>query len=106
MGGDLADFRATLPERFAHDVMRALRQTFAAAIRYGYLTATRPQTRATTPPPRRVRFGRTRSPNWTRSRLNSAQSTGRWFRWWRRPGRDRSRRRCSRAATLIGRGAC
>jgi integrase len=39
MGGDLADFRATLPERFAHDVMRALRQTFAAAVRYGYMEA-------------------------------------------------------------------
>jgi integrase len=38
MGGDLADFRATLPERFAHDVMRAVRQTFAAAVRYGYMT--------------------------------------------------------------------
>jgi integrase len=37
MGGDLADFRATLPERFAHDVMRALRQTFAAGVRYGYM---------------------------------------------------------------------
>jgi integrase len=38
MAGDLADFRATLPERFAHDVMRALRQTLAAGVRYGYLT--------------------------------------------------------------------
>jgi integrase len=37
MGGDLADFRATLPEGFAHDVMRALRQTFAAAERYGLM---------------------------------------------------------------------
>lgn len=37
MGGDLADFRATLPPRFAHDVMRALRQTLAAGVRYGYL---------------------------------------------------------------------
>jgi integrase len=37
MAGDLADFRATLPERFAHDVMRALRQTFAAGVRYGYM---------------------------------------------------------------------
>jgi integrase len=37
MAGDLADFRATLPERFAHDVMRALRQTLAAGVRYGYL---------------------------------------------------------------------
>jgi integrase len=37
MGGDLADFRASLPERFAHDVMRALRQTFAAGVRYGYI---------------------------------------------------------------------
>jgi integrase len=38
MGGDLADFRATLPERFAHDVMRALRQTLAAGVRYGYMS--------------------------------------------------------------------
>jgi integrase len=38
MGGDLADFRSTLPPRFAHDVMRALRQTFAAGIRYGYMS--------------------------------------------------------------------
>jgi integrase len=37
MSGDLADFRATLPPRFAHDVMRALRQTLAAGVRYGYL---------------------------------------------------------------------
>jgi integrase len=37
MAGDLADFRATLPPRFAHDVMRALRQTLAAGVRYGYL---------------------------------------------------------------------
>jgi integrase len=39
MGGDLADVRATLPPRFAHDVMRALRQTLAAGVRYGYLTS-------------------------------------------------------------------
>jgi integrase len=38
MAGDLADFRATLPKRFAHDVMRALRQTFAAGVRYGYMS--------------------------------------------------------------------
>jgi integrase len=38
MAGDLADFRATLPERYAHDVMRALRQVLAAGIRWGYLT--------------------------------------------------------------------
>ena len=37
MSGDLADFRGTLPPRFAHDVMRALRQTLAAGVRYGYL---------------------------------------------------------------------
>lgn len=39
MSGDLADFRATLPPRFAHDVMRALRQTLAAGVRYGYLSS-------------------------------------------------------------------
>jgi integrase len=38
MGGTLADFRATLPERYAHDVMRALRQVFAAAVAWGYMT--------------------------------------------------------------------
>lgn len=37
MAGEIADFRATLPERFAHDVMRAMRQTFAAGVRYGYM---------------------------------------------------------------------
>jgi integrase len=57
MGGDLADFRATLPERFAHEVMRALRQTFAAAVRYGYMT-TNPAVAAgdnPAPKPRAVR---------------------------------------------------
>lgn len=57
MAGDLADFRATLPERFAHDVMRALRQTLAAGVRYGYLTAN-PAVAAgdnPTPTPRPVR---------------------------------------------------
>src|SRR5215211_6672856 len=39
MSGDLADFRATLPPRFAHDVMRALRQTLAAGVRYGYMSS-------------------------------------------------------------------
>jgi integrase len=57
MAGDLADFRATLPERFAHDVMRALRQTFAAGIRYGHMRAN-PAVAAganPAPPPRPVR---------------------------------------------------
>jgi integrase len=38
MAGDMADFRATLPPRYAHSVMRSLRQVFAAGIRYGYMT--------------------------------------------------------------------
>ena len=57
MGGDLADFRATLPPRFAHDVMRALRQTFAAGVRYGHMTVN-PAVAAgdnPTPRPRAVR---------------------------------------------------
>jgi integrase len=37
MSGDLADFRSTLPERFAHDVMRALRQVCAAGVRWGHI---------------------------------------------------------------------
>jgi integrase len=39
MAGDLADFRSTLPPRFAHDVMRALRQVLAAGVRYGYMAS-------------------------------------------------------------------
>lgn len=57
MSGELADFRATLPERYAHAVMGALRQVLAAGVRYGYLTAN-PATLAgenPTPPPREVR---------------------------------------------------
>jgi integrase len=57
MGGDLADFRGTLPPRFAHDVMRALRQTLAAGVRYGYLRSN-PAIAAganPAPPPRSVR---------------------------------------------------
>jgi integrase len=57
MAGDLADFRATLPPRFAHDVMRALRQTLAAAVRYGYMQSN-PAVAAgdnPTPKPRAVR---------------------------------------------------
>ncbi len=57
MGGDLADFRATLPGRFAHDVMRALRQVCAAGVRWGYMSQN-PAVLAganPTPPPRPVR---------------------------------------------------
>jgi integrase len=57
MGGTLADFRATLPPRYAHDVMRALRQVFAAAVAWGYmgrnpavLAGANPE-----PPPREIR---------------------------------------------------
>lgn len=57
MSGDLADFRATLPGRYAHDVMRALRQVLAAGVRWGHLTAN-PAVLAganQVPPPRLVR---------------------------------------------------
>ena len=57
MSGDLADWRATLPERSRYDIMRALRQTLEAAVRWGYmsrnpakLAGKNPQ-----PPPRPVR---------------------------------------------------
>jgi integrase len=57
MAGELADFRKTLPPRFAHDVMRALRQVCAAGVRYGYLKSN-PAAAAgdnPTPKPRPVR---------------------------------------------------
>jgi integrase len=58
MAGDLADFRATLPERYAHGVMRSLRQVFGAATRYGYMR-TNPAVDAgenPQPPPRQIRI--------------------------------------------------
>jgi integrase len=57
MSGELADFRATLPPRYAHAVMRTLRQVLAAAVRYGYLS-TNPAVGAgenPTPRPRAIR---------------------------------------------------
>ncbi len=51
MGGDLADFRASLPPRYAHEVMRALRQTFAAAVRYGYMRSNPAVAAGANPPP-------------------------------------------------------
>jgi integrase len=38
MSGDLADFAATLPERYRYSVMSALRQTLAAGVRYGHMS--------------------------------------------------------------------
>jgi integrase len=57
MSGDLADFAATLPAGYRPAVMGALRQLFAAAIRWGYMTVN-PAVLAgpnPTPPPRPVR---------------------------------------------------
>jgi integrase len=57
MSGELADFRAKLPERYAHAVMGALRQVLAAGVRWGHLTQN-PAALAgenPTPPPREVR---------------------------------------------------
>jgi integrase len=57
MAGHIADFRATLPERFAHPVIGAMRQVLAAGVRWGHIAAN-PATLAgenPTPPPRPVR---------------------------------------------------
>ena len=57
MSGELAAWRATLPERSIYDITRALRQTLEAAVRWGYmdcnpakLAGSNPQ-----PPPRPIR---------------------------------------------------
>jgi hypothetical protein len=38
MAGRIADFRTTLPERFAHSVIGAMRQVLAAGVRWGHIT--------------------------------------------------------------------
>jgi hypothetical protein len=64
MSGDLADFRATLPPRFAHDVMRALRQTLAAGVRYGYLSSNPAVAAGDNQRPRLARCAPTPWPSW------------------------------------------
>jgi integrase len=57
MSGDIAGWRARLPERSAHGIAQALRQTLAAGVRWGYL-GSNPATAAgpnRQPPPRTVR---------------------------------------------------
>jgi hypothetical protein len=106
MGGDLADLRATLPPTFAHDVMRALRQTFAAGVRYGYME-TNPAVAAgdnPAPKPRPVRA-------YTLAELDALEaelgrSAGRSCRLPPRREPVRSRRRCSNGATSTGPGGC
>ena len=55
MSDELADWRATLPPRYAHKVMGALRQVLAAGVRWRLLERrTRPSTPARTRSPRRA----------------------------------------------------
>lgn len=57
MSGDLADWQAKLPERSRYGIVSALRQTLAAAVRWGYM-GTNPAKlagRNPQPPPRQVR---------------------------------------------------
>ena len=57
MSGELAGWRATLPERWRRDVMQALRQVLDAACRWGYTqqNAAKLAGRNPMPPPRPVR---------------------------------------------------
>lgn len=52
MSGEIADFRATLPPRFAHEVMRAFRQVLAAGVRYGRLSSNPAKAAGENPVPR------------------------------------------------------
>ena len=57
MTDEIAGFAASLPERFRYSVMAAFRQTCAAGIRYGYMTANPAKSagKNPAPPPRSVR---------------------------------------------------
>src|SRR4029453_16083331 len=61
MSGELADFRAPLPPRYAHAVMRSLRQVLAAGVRYGYLSTNPAVAAGETRPQSRVPSASTRS---------------------------------------------
>jgi integrase len=57
MSGELADWRTKLPERSRYGIVSALRQTLAAAVRWGYMSANPAKLagRNPQPPPRPVR---------------------------------------------------
>jgi integrase len=57
MSGELADWQAKLPERSRYGIVSALRQTLAAAVRWGYMSANPAKLagRNPQPPPRLVR---------------------------------------------------
>jgi integrase len=57
MGGEIADWRKTLPERSRYDITRALRQALEAAVRWGYITRNpaKDAGRNPQPPPRPIR---------------------------------------------------
>jgi hypothetical protein len=106
MGGDLADFRATLPPRFAHDVMRALRQTLAATVRYGYMRSNPAVAAGDNPAPKPRAVRAYTLPSSMRSRPSWARPTARRFRSPPPPGCDRLSGRDSNAATSTGHAAC
>jgi hypothetical protein len=57
MSGEIASWQATLPERWRHDIMQALRQTLEAAVRWGHMSCNPAKLagRNPQPPPRPVR---------------------------------------------------
>ena len=57
MSGELASWRATLPERSRYGYMQALRQALEAAVRWGYITRNPAKLagRNPQPPPRPIR---------------------------------------------------
>jgi hypothetical protein len=90
MSDDLADFRMTLPERFAHDVMRALRQRAPPPCAGTTWARIPPSPPEKTRSQRRGQFAPIRSPSWTRSKPSSDRPTGRSSRL--RPRRGYARR--------------
>ena len=52
MSGEVASWRATLPERSRYAIMPALRQALEAAVRWGYMRRTRRSWPGRNPQPR------------------------------------------------------
>ena len=107
MSGELAGWQATLPERARYGIVQALRQTLAAAVRWGYIDRNPAKLAGPQPAAAAARGARLHARRARRDRRRAARrATGRCPRSPPRPGCGPRSGRRSSAATSTAAPAC
>ena len=103
--GDIARWRAGLPDSSRYRLSGTLRQVFGAAVRWGYLRTNPPSTPVATRSRARRSSTRSSARRLTRWRSSSDPSTARWWYSPPRPdcGRTSGRRPSAATSTATGR---